>query len=209
MQNIVYPQGSVTVILAANESIAVATAGETQVYRNVGYPNFPTTKTLLGTVIGGAAGVAAGNNNGQTVFGPYTSGASITIEGGAAPSFYETGTSPLVMTLYDFQLSPTPVAVNVTGAVSALAIVGGIVTSTTAAAVAGTVPTGAVMEAASDWAINDSIDWSVINTGGNTFTVTAASGHTLVGSAAVATVTSGRFRTVKTAVNTFITYRMS
>ena len=113
------------------------------------------------------------------------------------------------MTLYDFQLSPTPVAVNVTGAVSALAIIGGIVTSTTAAAVAGTVPTGAVMEAASDWAINDSIDWSVINTGGNTFTVTAASGHTLVGAAAVATLTSGRFRTVKTAVNTFITYRMS
>lgn len=119
MQNIVYPQGSVTVILAANESIAVATAGETQVYRNVGYPNFPTTKTLLGTVIGGAAGVAAGNNNGQTVFGPYASGASITIESGAAPSFYETGATPQVMTLYDYQLSPTPVAVNVTGAVSA------------------------------------------------------------------------------------------
>jgi hypothetical protein len=209
MQNIVYPQGSVTVILAANESIAVATSGETQVYRNVGYPNFPTTKTLLGTVIGGAAGIAAGNNNGQTVFGPYSSGASITIESGAALSYYETGVTPLVLGLYDYQLSPTPVAVNVTGAVSALAIMGGIVTSTTAAAVAGTVPTGTVMDAASDWAINDSIDWSVIATGANAFTVTAAAGHTIVGSAVVATVTSGRFRTVKTAANTFITYRLA
>lgn len=209
MQNVVYPQGSVTVILAANESIAVATAGETRVYQNVGYPNFPTTQTLLGTVMGGAAGVAAGNNNGQTVFGPYTSGASITIESGPAVSYYEVGASPAVLGLYDYQISPTPVAVNVTGAVSVAAIVGGIVTSTTAAAVAGTIPTGSVMDASSDWAINDSIDWSVINTGGNTFTVTAAAGHTIVGTAAVVTVTSGRFRTVKTAANTFITYRMS
>jgi hypothetical protein len=210
MQNVVYPQGSVTVILAANESIAVATAGETRVYQNVGYPNFPTTQTLLGTVIGGAAGVAAGNNNGQTVFGPYTSGASITIDNGPAIAYYEVGASPAVLGLYDYQLSPTPVAVNATGAVSVAAIIGGIVTSTTAAAVAGTIPTGTVMDASSDWAINDSIDWSVINTGGaNAFTVTAATGHTIVGAAAVAASTSGRFRTVKTAANTFITYRLA
>lgn len=209
MQNIVYPQGSATIILAAGESIAVATVGETQVYRNVGYPNFPTTKTLLGTVLGGAAGVAGGNNNGQTVFGPFASGASITIEGGAADSFYETGTAPVVQGLYSSQVSTTPVAVNVTGAVSAAAILGGIVTSTTAAAVAGTIPTGTAMDAASDFSINDSIDWSVINTGANTFTVTAAAGHTIVGVAAVATVTSGRFRTVKTAANTFISYRLA
>jgi hypothetical protein len=49
----------------------------------------------------------------------------------------------------------------------------------------------------------------VINTGGNTFTVTAATGHTIVGVAAVVTVTSGNFRTRKTAADTFITYRMS
>ena len=83
-------------------------------------------------------------------------------------------------------------------------------TSTTAAAVAGTVPTGAVMEAAANWAVGDSVDWTVIATGANAFTVTAAaSGHTLVGTAAVATVTSGRFRTRKTATDTFVTYRIS
>jgi len=54
----------------------------------------------------------------------------------------------------------------------------------------------------------DSFDWSVIKVGANAFTVTAAAGHTLVGGAVVATARSGMFRTVKTAANTFITYRI-
>jgi len=49
----------------------------------------------------------------------------------------------------------------------------------------------------------------VINTGGsNAFTVTAATGHTIVGAAAVAASSSGLFRTRKTAANTFVTYRI-
>jgi hypothetical protein len=84
------------------------------------------------------------------------------------------------------------------------------VTSTTAAAVTATLDTGAIWDLASQWAVNDSFDWAVINTGGsNTFTVTAAaSGHTLVGSGAVANTTSGQFRTRKTAADTFVTYRL-
>jgi hypothetical protein len=86
----------------------------------------------------------------------------------------------------------------------------GLVTSTTAAAVAGTVPIGSVMDAASQFAVNSYFDWSVINTGGaNSFTVTAATNHTLVGSGVVANTTSGLFRTRKTAAATFITYRLS
>jgi hypothetical protein len=122
--------------------------------------------------------------------------------------FYEVGVSPQVQGLLDSQIQATPVAVNVTGAVSAIAMLGGIVTSTTAAAVAGTIPTGTVMDASSEFAINDSFDWSVIATGANAFTVTAATGHTIVGTAAVATTTSGLFRTRKTAANTFVTYRI-
>lgn len=57
-------------------------------------------------------------------------------------------------------------------------------------------------------AVGDSIDWAVINTGPNTFTVTADTDHTLVGAGAVATATSGLFRTRKTAANTFVTYRI-
>ena len=98
---------------------------------------------------------------------------------------------------------------NATGALTAAMILSGIVTSTTAAAVAGTLPTGAVLDAASEFAIGDSFDWSVIATGANAFTVTAAAtGHTVVGTAAVATVTSGAWRTRKTAAETFVSYRI-
>jgi uncharacterized protein YaiE (UPF0345 family) len=74
--------------------------------------------------------------------------------------------------------------------------------------VAATLDTGTVTDAALTMAVDDSFDWSVINTGPNTFTVTAAAGHTIVGAAAVATATSARFRTRKTAANTFVTYRI-
>ena len=87
-------------------------------------------------------------------------------------------------------------------------MLGGIVTSTTAAAVTGTMPTGTVLDAASNLQIGDSFDWSVIATGANAFTIAAATGHTIVGTAVVATVTSGHFRTRKTAAATYVTYRM-
>ena len=198
MDLIVYPLGRAQVTLTANQSIAVYTSDKAVVTQLVGYPNEPTKPTVLGTVSGG-----------QTVFGPYTSGATIIIEAQAAQVSYQVGAAPLVMSRYDSQIQGAPVAVDVTGAVSAAAIMGGLVTSTTAAAVAGTIPTGTVMDAASTFAVNDSFNWSVINTGGNTFTVTAATGHTIVGAAAVATATTGNFRTRKTAANTFVSYRIA
>lgn len=197
MSQIIYANGNATITIPATESIAVYSKGTATVYRDVGYPNVPSTRDLIGTV-----------SNTQTVFGAYASGAAIYIDAGASPVFYEVGVSPQVQGLLDSQIQATPVAVNVTGAVSAIAMLGGIVTSTTAAAVAGTIPTGTVMDASSEFAINDSFDWSVIATGANAFTVTAATGHTIVGTAAVATTTSGLFRTRKTAANTFVTYRI-
>lgn len=102
-----------------------------------------------------------------------------------------------------------PGALNTTGALTAALILGGLVTSTTASAVTATLPTGAVMDAAVKLEVDDAIEWSVINTGSNAFTVTAAaSGHTVVGTGAVAANTSGRFLTRKTAANTFVTYRL-
>jgi hypothetical protein len=112
-----------------------------------------------------------------------------------------------------FRMQPAPTAVNATATLTIAQLLTTIITSTTAAAVTATLPTGTltdagVMNGAS--AANDSFDWYVINTGGNTFTVAAAaSGHTIVGAAAVATGTSAHFRTRKTAANTFVTYRIA
>lgn len=199
MSTIIYDQGSATVVVPAGESVAVYAPDQANVYQVGNYPNYPQTVALVGTVLAG----------GQTTFGPYTTGATLRIDNSAGHALYAVGVAPVVTELRASQFQGAPVAVDVTGAISALAIQGGIVTSTTGAAVAGTVPTGAVMDAAVQMAIGDSVDWSVINTGANTFTVTAATGHTLVGVAAVVTVTSGLFRTRKTAADTFVTYRLS
>lgn len=191
--------GNVTFTIPATGSVAVFTKGVAQLYQVVSNANHPETLSLLGTVTGG-----------QTVFGPYSTATTVKLESSSGEVLYDYGIAPAVLDKQSFQLQPTPVAVNVTGAVSAAAILGGIVTSTTAAAVAGTVPTGTVMDASmTSFNINDSVDWTVINTGPNTFTVTAASGHTLVGTATVATTVSGRFRTTKTAAATYVTYRLS
>jgi hypothetical protein len=173
-----------------------------RLFRKIGFPNYPDVLQLLGTVI-----------NGQTVFGSYASGATIVVNAsGEVDASYEVGTSPVVQQgRLNWQFQATPGTLNATGTISGALILGGLITSTTAAAVTGTLATGAVMDATSSFAINESIDWSVINTGAaNAFTVAqAASGHTVVGNMTVALSTTGRFRTVKTAASTFVTYRLS
>ena len=197
--NVVYLQGGleVDITIPAGESIAVYTKDVAQVYRILGYPNVPSTKSLLGTV-----------TNGQTVFGPYSSGATIRINAGAAEVLYQVGTGPVVTELKGQRLQGDPGVLNATGTLTAAMILSGIVTSTTAAGVTATLDTGTVLDAASEFAVGDSFDWSAIATGANAFTVTASTGHTIVGAGAVATVTSGAFRTRKTAANTFVTYRI-
>ena len=197
---IVYPQGTKTVTLAANESIAVQSVGTCKVYRTNGYANLPSTKNLLGTV-----------SNGETVFGPYTTGATIVIEAGASNVAYETGLDPVVLSQRSSQSQGTPGVLNATGALTAAMMLSGIVTSTTAAAVAGTMPTGTVMDTEVEgMQIGASFDWSVITTGANAFTVTAAaSGHTVVGNMVVAAGKAGLFRTRKTAAATYVTYSLA
>lgn len=199
MSTVIYSNGSATVVVPAGESVAVYAPNFAAVYQAGIFPNQPPSFSLVGTV----------GENSQSTFGPYTNGATLRIDGGAGQTLYSVGVAPVVL---EKKVSPTqgdPVAVNTTGAVSAAAMQGGIVTSTTAAAVAGTIPAGSVMDLAVQMAVGDSFDWSVINTGPNTFTVTAAAGHTIVGAGAVATATSGLFRTRKTAADTFISYRIA
>ena len=200
MSSLLLPNGVVTVSVPAGESIAVFCQGTCTVSRTQGYPNYPSQTSLIGTV-----------NNGQTVFGSYASGADIVLEAtGGVQVLYEVGVSPQVQ--QQRLLAPVQVApgvLNATGTLTAALCLTGLVTSTTAAAVVATLDTGATVDLASAWAVNDSFDWAVVNTGGNAFTVTAAAtGHTVVGAGAVAATTSGQFRTRKTAADTFVTYRL-
>lgn len=198
MDSKIHPFGVAEVTIPATESIAVHTRGSAKVYRSLGYPNVPSADSLLGTVTAG-----------QTVFGAYASGATIIIEADEEEVLYAVGVGPVVLERLHSKPQGTPGVLDATGALTAAMMLSGIVTSTTAAAVAGTVPTGTVLDAAVQMEIGEAFDWSVINTGAaNAFTVTAAADHTIVGVAAVAAVTSARFRTRKTAANTFVTYRI-
>lgn len=191
---IVGPNGTVTVSVPASARVACYSDGPIQIIRTITSANYPEMPSEIESV-----------SSGRVETDVFSTATEVDIISGGSVVYYEVGTDAVVKR---FAL-PASTAVNVTGAVSAAAIFGGLVTSTTAAAVAGTIPTGAVLDDASTWDVGDYVEWSVINTGGNTFTVTAATGHTITGSAAVATITSGRFQTRKTAADTFVTSRLS
>jgi hypothetical protein len=194
--------GITKVSVPAGGSVAVYTQGRASVGRILTeLPSGYNELTSLGVVI-----------NGQSVFGPYTNGTTIVIENKTLQSvYYEVGTAPTVQQgrLGTFQ-QVAPGTLNATGTLTGELCLTGIVTSTTAAAVTATLDTGAALDVKSTWNVNDAFMWSVINTGAtNAFTVAAAaSGHTLVGSGAVAASNSGLFMTRKTASATFVTYRI-
>ena len=113
-------------------------------------------------------------------------------------------------------LQGAPGTLNATGTLTAALISTGIVTSSAAADVVATVDTGAAMDTALSGVVDigEAFDWSAINThASNAFTVTAAaSGHTLVGSGVIDADLgggSGRFRSRRTAADTWVTYRLA
>ena len=111
------------------------------------------------------------------------------------------------------QVAPTAKTADFTATIAELLT--GIITVTSATAVAATLPLGTLTDAGlsgGNLAVGQSFDWSLINLGSSSGAVTmtaAASGHTYVGAAVVAIATSARFRTRKTAADTFVTYRLS
>ena len=109
---------------------------------------------------------------------------------------------------------PAPTAKTADATLTIAELLTRIVTATSAAAVALTLPTGTLTDAGFFGGlakVGDSFEWSVINLGSSSgaVTMTAGTGHTYVGAAVVAISTSAVFRSRKTAANTFVTYRIS
>jgi hypothetical protein len=160
------------------------------------------TAFKLAASIGAAADGTPGTNDmpGRLVF-------STTLDGAASPTEAFRITNDRVR-CYN---QADPAAVNTTATLTVANLKTGIITSTTAAAVTMTLPTGTDTEAGfSGIYTNMTFEWSVINTGAtNAVTVQGGTGHTLVGSGTVAASNSGRFASRRTASNTFVTYRLS
>lgn len=197
MSNIVPWSGSPLVPVAASNRIACYSDGNYSVVRLREYANAAPTEEVLFT------------GRGAFTSAVFTAASTISLVGGdASPLLYSVGASA-VITERNIVAQADPSVLNATGTLTSALITNGLVTSSTAAAVVATLDTGAIMDASGTFAVNDAFFWSAINTGPNAFTVTAAaSGHTVVGAGAVATGTSGRFMTRKTAANTFVTYRI-
>lgn len=200
MSNRLHANDSIDLVIAASDKLAIFSRSPVKVYHCYNNPNMPILWTLLTNI----------NADTEYLSSAFSAETHIRIDAGAADVLYALGTAPVITERRDIRGQGDPIALNTTGTLTAAMIASGIVTSTTAAAVTATLNTGTIMDAALYMAINESFDWTVINTGStNAFIVTAAaSGHTIVGSGAVAALTSATFRTRKTAANTFITYRL-
>ena len=125
------------------------------------------------------------------------------------------GTSSNLQNLANlFVAQPTPSAINASATLTVAQLLTRIITTNSATAVAFTLPTGTLTDAGilgGLLLVNQSFDWTIINTGSAVGIVTVSGGtaNTLVGSGVLAITTSATFRTVKTATNTFITYRIA
>lgn len=195
--------GRVTLTLTSGQALAVVSESQnTQIWLQNQPVNKAPTLSLAATGLAGT----------PLTYGPVSATTTVMVVAGNDDTYYEVGTLAVVKEYQNMGgfLPGSVNAVDATATLTVTQLLGGIITSSTAAAVAATLPTGTVMDAGSTWAIGEFYDVRVINTGGtNAWTLTAASGFTIVGAAAVAASTSGAFRLLKTAANTFVAYRIA
>lgn len=194
---------SATITLAANDKISAWSFGAFKVIQVGSYINAPDTPSLLEDVEANSAPYtsAAFASGGEVVIDAY----------GGQPVFYEVGASAVVKAARLLSgYSDAPTALNATGALTSAMILGRIVTSTTAAATAATLPTGTVLAAASEWGVGEAWEWTIINTGPDNFTVTAATDHTVVGGNGAAfvvpTLSAAKAITRQVSAGVFVTY---
>lgn len=197
--SIIASQGSATVTLTAGQSIALSSPTETTVFEQVGFPNYPSQDDLESTFTG------------YEVLGPYASGATLVVNAGAAEVAYQVGIAPVV---FGSNYQGTPTTQNSAATLTTAKVMSGLITTTqtTGATIAVLLPNGADMELAAQFDVGDYFDWVLVNlsTGSNTVTITnASSGNNINGNAVVAVTSSARFRTYKTATDTFATYRIA
>lgn len=132
-------------------------------------------------------------------------------------NFYAAGTAPNyfagdVRTNTVVTQATSPTNSNTSATATASSLLGGIRTGTPTANINLTLPTGANMDAAfTSLQTNQAFEWSYINLAAATHVVTILgnTAHTLVGAMTVQPATSARFKTRKTAADTFVTYRIN
>jgi hypothetical protein len=198
---VIFTQGTAVVTVPAGEKIAVQAFSPASVFQEVGLPNFPDSQDLL-TVV----------ENTTYVSGAFTNATSVTIQAGASGAYYSVGVAPDISNNGNWQPQGAPADIADGGSMVATAanVLTGIITATPSQARNIQLPTGANLDLATEWAIGDSFDFSVITLAAFALTLTVNTNVTIVGSAATAATAgaSARFRVRKTDADTFVVYRI-
>lgn len=205
--------GTVKLSVAASDKLAIFSKSPCKVYLRAGYPNFPETWTLL-------QAVAAAT---EYVSSAFSAAGEVRIEAGAADVLYQAGTAALIVERRNVVAQGAPTAMTTAASITSAGLLSGLITGTHAAGatVAYTLPTGALLDAALEIGIGEAVDWSILNLSAaatDSITLTADTGHTIVGNPIVQSAhsttggiygNSARWRTRKTAADTFVTYRIA
>ena len=198
---VIFTQGTAVVTVPAGEKIAVQAFSPALVFQEVGFPNFPDSQNLLTTVV-----------NTTYVSPAFTNATSVTIQAGASGAYYSVGVAPEISNNGNWQPQGAPANIADGGSMVATAanVLTGIITATPTQARSIQLPTGANLDLATEWAIGDSFDFSVITLAAFALTLTVNTNVTIVGSAATAATSgaSARFRCRKTDADTFVVYRI-
>ena len=195
-------QGTATVVLTANQKIAVKTQGEAQVFQTLGFPNYPPADDLLQVVV-----------NTTWVSSAFSAGGTVVIEAGAFPVLFATGTAPVISDNGDWQPqgAPVDIADGASMAFAAGDLLGGLVTATPTVGRNIQLPTAALLSAASNIAVGESFDFSLITLAAFALTITVNTGVTIVGAPATAGTAgaAARFRVRKDSATSYIVYRIA
>jgi hypothetical protein len=200
--NRIFTQGTATFTVPAGEKVVVQAYSPASVFQEVGYPNFPESQDLLQVV-----------ENTTYTSAAFTNATSVTIQAGASGALYAVGVAPVITDDGNWQLQGAPANIADGGAMIATAaeVLTGIITATPTAGRSIQMPTGANLDLATEWAIGQSFDFTVITLAAFVLTITVNTGVTIVGAATTAATAGAvsRFRLRKTAADTFIAYRIS
>jgi hypothetical protein len=200
--NVIFTQGTATFTVPANEKVVVQAYSPASVFQEVGYPNFPESQDLLQVV-----------ENTTYTSSAFTNATSVTIQAGASGALYAVGVAPVITDDGNWQLqgAPANIADGASMIATAAEVLTGIITATPTTGRSIQMPTGANLDLATEFAIGQSFDFSIITLAAFALTITVNTNVTIVGSAATAGTAgaTARFRLRKTAADTFVAYRIS
>lgn len=226
-RNTIAALGSVTVQVPAGQSINVfSLGGATHVFKQSGGPSNSTGAGPIRYEEESTSPVIAN----EVTFGVYTNATKVRIDAGPQGAWYAVGALAVANPILAFgprqaKTQFAPATYNTTSSFVSNDLMKGLITSThtVGATVALTLPTGALLDAAAGIKVNQAFEWTLINlsaAAADSITITAATGHTIVGAPVVisAHVTTGgaitsmgnnssTWITRKTAADTFVTYR--